>query len=184
VPEVTDPDVRILAGLSATLEGDYVHAGEDPWSGSPFAWILRCPSRQKGAIGEQLVAGWCAAKGLNVLRSHTSDFDRVIEGHRVEIKLSTLWASGGYKFQQVRNQDYDHLFCLGLSPFTAHAWVIPKSVLAERVIGHLGQHTGATGTDTAWIGFQADHPLEWMTPYGGSLGQAWAVLHSLGAGSH
>jgi hypothetical protein len=181
---VTDPDVQILASLSAAVEADYLRPDDHPWVGSPFEWILACPSRQKGAIGEQLVAGWCAAKGLDVIRSKNSDADRIIEGHRTEIKFSTLWTSGVYKFQQIRDQQYDHLFCLGLSPFDAHAWVIPKPVLLQHVIGKLGQHTGATGADTAWLSLRGDAPVAWMKPYGGRLSDAFQVLVSLGRGAN
>lgn len=176
---IDDPDVLLLATIAGTREGDYVRRGEDPWAGSPFAWILTTSSRQRGAIGEQLVAGWCAAKGFDVVRSRNSDADRIIHGHRVEVKFSTLWKSGGYKFQQVRDQDYDYLFCLGVSPFDASAWLIPKPVLFDHVIGHTGQHTGAGGTDTAWLSFMAAKPLPWLAPYGGSLAGVATALQSM-----
>lgn len=114
---ITDPEVNLLASIAGTIHQDYMAGEADPWEGSPFAWIKGRPSRQVGAIGEKLVAGWCAAKGFDVTAALNSDADRVIHGHRVEVKFSTLWASGGYKFQQIRDQNYDYLFCLGLSPF-------------------------------------------------------------------
>ncbi len=89
--------------------------------------------------------------------SPNSDADRVIHGYRVEVKFSTMWANDGYKFQQVRDQAYDQLFCLGVTPLDAHAWLVPKAVLFEHVIGHR-QHTGAGAADTAWLGFQSDNP--------------------------
>ena len=95
--EITDPTVRMLAEESQMLRGDYGKR-DSAWDGSPFAWIKARPSRQRGKIGEQLVAGWCAAKGLNVGPSGDSDADLVIEGRRVEIKFSTLWASSQFKF--------------------------------------------------------------------------------------
>jgi hypothetical protein len=93
--QITDPEVQKLAEVSAVLRADY---GKDDliWDGSPFAWIRSRPSRQRGAIGERLVAGWCAAKGLDVTRAPDSECDRLIEGLRVEIKFSTLWQSGIY----------------------------------------------------------------------------------------
>lgn len=181
---IADPETRILAGLADSLRADYEDGAVDPWAQSPFGWMKKRPSRQRGAIGERLVAGWCATKGFDVVRSPHSDADRVVEGHRIEIKLSTLWASGGYKFQQVRDQAYDHLFCLGLSPFSAHAWIVPKAVLHEHVIGVTGQHTGAAGTDTAWIGFPVANPPTWIRPYGGTLTEARDVLHGYGRGPH
>jgi hypothetical protein len=113
--QIKDPEVLMLATIASTLKGDYVREGpDDPWAGSPFAWIRTRPSRQVGKIGEQLVAGWCAAKGLDVTRSSHSEADRVIAGRRVEIKFSTLWESGVYKFQQLRDQDYEFAVCLGI----------------------------------------------------------------------
>jgi hypothetical protein len=179
-PVITDLEVLALSAISMGLQSEYVRPDVDPWLGSPFEWIMKTPSRTRGAVGEKLVAGWCAAKGATVTRSPDSEADRLINGHRVEIKFSTLWQSGGYKFQQIRDQNYAHLICLGISPFDAHCWVIPKPVLVEHVIGHMGQHTGATGQDTAWLGFFVDRPFPWMTAYGGTLEQAWRVLDGIG----
>jgi hypothetical protein len=44
----------------------------------------------------------------------------LINGHRVEIKFSTLWQEGIYNFQQIRDQNYEYAVCLGISPFEAH----------------------------------------------------------------
>jgi len=88
---VTDSEVQILASIATMLRSSYVREGAaDPWAGSPFAWIRTLPSRQVGKIGEQLVSGWCAAKGLDVVASPHSEADRIIGRHRVEIKFSTL----------------------------------------------------------------------------------------------
>lgn len=119
--QIKDPDVRRLASIASLLQSDY-EENED-WMGSPFAWIKTRPSRQVGKIGEQLVSGWCAAKGLSVGPSGDTEADKVIQGRRVEIKFSTLWKSGVYNFQQIRDQDYDFLLCLGWSPFDARCWV-------------------------------------------------------------
>ncbi len=145
--DIKDSEVRILASISTTLQVDYA-ADDLAWVGSPFAWIKTRPSRQVGVIGEKLVAGWLAAKGFDVTRSPDSEADRVVQGARAEIKFSTLWKSGVYKFQQLRDQDYRFVICLGVSPFDAHCWVIPKDV----VLVHWGagdgiesQHGGKKG---------------------------------------
>lgn len=67
---------------------------------------------------------------------------------------------------------------LGLSPFAASCWVVPKAV----IVGHplkLGlshQHGGRRGQDTIWLRFRASNPPEWLSSFGGSLAQAFAVL--------
>lgn len=170
--------MRILAGISLAIQAEYLSENRE-WEGSPFAWIKTRPSRQVGAIGEKLVAGWLAARDFNVTRSGDSDADRVIEGKRVEIKFSTRWENGGYKFQQLCDQNYDLVICLGVSPFDANCWVIPKAdVLRLWRVEHriASQHGGQNGTDTAWIDVKAENPPEWLAPYGGSLSDGIAVL--------
>jgi len=178
--QIVDLEVQALASIAAVLKSDYVKDGQaDPWAGSPFAWIRTCPSRQVGKIGEQLVAGWCAAKGLDVTASHDSEADRIVGGHRVEIKFSTLWESGVYTFQQIRDQNYDYAILLGLSPFDAHCWVVSKDQLRMHAIGHTPQHAGKAGTDTFWLSFPVTHPPVWLSPCGGTLAQAFDILKKI-----
>lgn len=172
---IKDPDVRILAAISGTLQADYAQAGES-WVGSPFAWIKLHSSRRRGKIGEQLVAGFLAAKGFDVARVSGSSADRLVNGCRVEIKFSTLWESGVYKFQQIRDQDYSVLLCLGISPFDAHCWAIPKTALRRPLPGFVGQHTGSAGKDTAWLSLNPLAVPDWMNPYGGRLRAAMESL--------
>ena len=88
---IVDPEVQALAMLAATLRSDYEGDDDSRWATSPFGWILQRPSRQVGKIGEQLVSGWCAMKGLSVGPSDNSEADRIIQGYRVEIDFSRLW---------------------------------------------------------------------------------------------
>jgi len=178
---IANPDVRLLAGISQALEAEYT-SEDTGWEGSPFAWIKKRPSRQIGKIGELLVAGWLAARGFNVSRSGDSDADRVIEDKRIEIKFSTLWANGNYKFQQLRDQRYEIAFCLGISPFDAHCWVIPKADIirlwkVEHIIA--SPHGGQDGADTAWIDVRPDNPPVWLRAYGGSLTDGLQLFSSL-----
>ena len=177
---IRDAEVQILAALATTLQADY--AKDDlPWHGSPFAWIKTRKSRQVGAIGEKLMSGYFATKGFNVTRSSNSDADRIIEGKRIEVKFSTLWATGSYKFQQLRDQDYDYAICLGVSPFDAHCWVIDKAEIIRRWRARDGitsQHGGAAGSDTGWLTVDPSAIPAWLQSRGGSLRQAVAVLSS------
>lgn len=95
---------------------------------------------------------------------------------RVEIKFSTLWEQGNYVFQQLRDQDYELVILLGLSPTAAHVWITPK---AEAMAHSLPQHGGAAGTDTRWISFRAANPPPWLEPYGGEIASAVEVLGQL-----
>jgi hypothetical protein len=183
---ITDTEVLALAALSGTLQSEY--ASEDlEWTGSPFAWIKSRPSRQVGTIGERLIAGWLAAKNFDVARSPDSDADRLVNGHRAEIKFSTLWKTGIYKFQQLRDQNYDFAICLGVSPFNAHCWVLPKTEIVARwkqsvsqgggeVDGIQPQHGGAGGRDTAWLTVDPTSQSPWLVGRGGRLADAASFL--------
>ncbi len=171
---ITDPDVQILASCSATLHADYADEDKE-WIDSPFAWIKTRPSRQVGVIGEKLVAGWLATKGFDVIRSPDSQADRIINGERAEVKFSTLWKGGFYKFQQLRDQNYKFAICLGVSPFDAHCWVLPKTVIMEQWGAGGGlesQHGGQAGTDTAWLSVTPGREPKWLCEYGGRLAEA------------
>ena len=169
---ITDPEVAFLAGLAGTLREDYISQREvEMWANSPFHWIKSRPSRQIGKIGESLVAGWAASKGFDVSRPNNSDHDKIIADLKVEIKFSTLWTNNEiFKFQQIRDQDYQYVFLLGLSPFDAQAWFVPKDKLLDPIPPALvPQHGGAAGTDTKWLSFQAASAPGWLLEFGGRL---------------
>ncbi len=174
----TDHGFGLMADIATALKREYVREGAvDPWADSPFYWIrTQGSSRRVGKIGEQLVSNWCAGNGLNVRLSGDSEADRIIGGRRVEIKFSTLWEGGFYKFQQLRDQNYEYAICLGISPHDAHCWVISKDMLRSHVIGHLPQHRGREGTDTFWLSVDPNHPQIWLRQCGGTLNEALQVL--------
>jgi hypothetical protein len=180
---IRDRDVQILAAHSRTLESDYA-SEEDEWDGSPFAWIKKRPSRQVGKIGESLVAGWLATKGLDVARAKGSEADLIITARkiRVEVKFSTLWKTGCYKFQQLRDQDYRFAICLGISPFDAHCWAIPKTVILDRWRkgdGISSQHRGKAGSDTAWLSVSPGEEPTWLREHGGSCSAGFQAITKL-----
>jgi hypothetical protein len=171
-------DSELLATAADFIRPEF-EKDKSPWAGSRFEWVLRLPSASKGKLGKRLVNQWCALKGLTINSSPDSQADMMINGHRVEIKFSTLWETGIYKFQQIRDQNYEYAVCLGISPFEAHCWVISKKVLKQNVIGHLGQHTGSKGQETAWFPVNPQSPPDWLLPFGGTLEEAYQVLKSL-----
>ena len=139
------------------------------------------PSRSIGAIGEKIVASWLAMHDFNVQRSPDSEADRVVEGKRIEIKFSTLWEAGQYVFQQIRNQNYEIIVFLGVSPNDAHCWVLPKLKVME--LWHTGvicgQHTGQGGGDTAWVHLHPSNDNPYFAPYGNSLHEALNAISKL-----
>ena len=175
---MTTTEFTLLSSAALFIKSEFTKEN-NTWNESPFNWILTLPSGSKGSLGKRLVKQWCALKELAVDKSPDSEADILINGHRVEIKFSTLWKSGIYKFQQIREQNYEYSILLGISPFEAHCWVVKKSILRKYVIGHLGQHTGSKGQETAWLTVNPKHPQEWLNQCGGTLEQAYTVLHGL-----
>lgn len=173
-----DGDLNLLVAMAGDLEEEYP-LQKDEWDESPFGWIKQQQSRTRGKIGEQLVAGWCAAKGFDVTSSPDSDSDRVIGGLRTEIKFSTLWKNGRFKFQQLRDQNYEIVVCLGISPFDAHCWVFPKDDLLGNPAGVRSQHGGRGGVDTRWLDVDPDDVPQWLQVRGGRLSDAYKSLSNL-----
>lgn len=118
---------------------------------------------------------WLWHFGLEVAGPSNAGHDRLVAGHKVEIKFSTLWEQGDYVFQQLRNQDYEYALLLGVSPLTAHAWLVPKS---QALSSSVPQHGGSVGTDTRWIRFAAASPPPWLEPFGGDLERARQVIRT------
>ncbi|RLP68335.1 hypothetical protein D9V29_14000 [Mycetocola manganoxydans] len=159
-----------LAHASNEIAADFPESRD--WRGSPFEWILSVPSATKGSIGRRLVAEWAANSGFDVRSirvdgQHYLDIDEL----RVQVKMSTLWSSGIYRFQQIRDRDYDYCLCLGLSPVDAHMWLLPKEALDIHVIGQLGQHTGIDSQETYWFDAGPGVVQSWLEPFGNDPAQ-------------
>lgn len=159
-----------LVEIAGSLQS-YYRDNSVTWKNSPFQWIKGgISSSQKGKVGKEIVWKFLEEYGFLLDKPPNHDSDFVVAGKRVEVKLSTLWEGGHYTFQQIRNQDYDILFCLGLSPTSAHAYVAKKSEIVWHKLAH--QHSGARGRDTWWISFKPpDCPHGWMQPHNGDLSQ-------------
>jgi hypothetical protein len=86
-----------------------------------------------------------------------------------------LWEKGMYKFQQIRDQNYDYLICLGISPFDAHCWIFEKKYAIRNATP---QHKSATGVDY-WIAVYPNKVNDWAEKCGGTLDQAYQILKNL-----
>ena len=175
-----DSDVRDIVRITESLYPDYSSTNL-AWEESPFSWIKNLSSKTRGKVGEQIVERWCRTHNFDVRNSPDSEADRIINGLRVEIKFSTLWKSGIYKFQQLRDQRYDVVICLGFSPFNVHCWVLPKTLVLEKwKSGEIrSQHGGSRGQDTAWLQVNPENPQPWLKPPSGKPDEAIQVLRGL-----
>lgn len=179
---IEDSEVGLLADLAEGFRDEYQTEEDLRWSRSPFGWIKLLPSATKGNVGERLVKRWCDARGIKVAVAPGTKADLTLEGRRTEIKMSTLWKKGVYKFQQIRDQDYELLVCLGISPLEAHVWVLEKDFLIRKigkVPGLTGQHKGADAQDTAWLSVSPTAVHSWMNEFGGDLREAMGRLKTL-----
>lgn len=130
----------------------------------------------KGALSRDIVREWLTANGLRTGKSPDREADLLVEKRRVEIKFSLLWEGGIYKFQQLRDQRYDSVICLGISPYNAHCWVHSKD---EVLKNWRGQHGGQQGKDTSEVNFRPGAEPLWFQPNGGRLADALTRIREL-----
>ena len=178
--KITDPDVKMLAETATTLESNYVDKAqkeERAWADSPFHWIRKKRGNTISKIGKELIGALCAARGLCVVDVRGTRANLLIEGHRVRLKTATL-SEGKYIFNQIRDEDFEYLVFLALSPFDAHCWVIPKHVAIDK---SLVQSSVQHGPRTDWTSFSPAHPPAGLRAYGGTISEAFAVLQRLTA---
>lgn len=139
----------------------------DPWADSPYAWVKQLPSASRGRAGVALVHRWSRTNGFDVTGRREKGHDLVAGTERLEVKMSTLWASGDYTFQAVRDTGYDTLVLLGISPHHVHLWAVPR----EAALSNVDRTTG-----NGWITVPAASPPDWLAGYGGSPAHTRRVL--------
>ena len=165
------------------------------WAGSPFKWIKDYPIKKIGQIGEDIVSNFLRDKDFSVLDAPGSEADKIVNGKRVEIKFATLSKDGKYIFNQIRDQKYDILLCVGVSPMDAHGWVSPKNNInngdfptesRDSVRGRYSfglQHGGDEGDGNTWqLSLTVPHSPPWMKPQNGKLSAMYEELRKLTGG--
>lgn len=60
----------------------------DPWVNTPFEGYMFLHNASKGSFGEKFVQKYMEQKGSTVKKKTNSGHDRVIDGHKTEIKFS------------------------------------------------------------------------------------------------
>lgn len=143
-----DP-VEWMGEILRTLEGETVprtKKRERSWESSPLCWLAArwVPPGTKGAAGREIVKALCRNAGLDISPHRRKDYTKIrVREHLVSVKFSLLGENNKYLFQNIKKEGYEFLFCLGVSPKCAHAWVIP----IERILNAGNQH----GNADKWI---------------------------------
>jgi hypothetical protein len=148
------------------------------WLGSPFAWIREHASGTKGSIGRGLAAAIFESIAPPVVRTGLA---LRVNGAQIRVKFSMAWNLQSFRFQQVRDDPFEYIFCLGLRPDVAYGWLIPRPELIVDGVWQerdnlTGQHGGIVGTDTHWFEVDPANPPEWLVHYGGTLAQVEARI--------
>lgn len=173
-------DINFISDVTDNMKEKYINE-DDMWKNSKFYWIKNLPSRTIGAIGEKIVEQWLTSNNFSVKRSPDSEADRIVNEKRVEIKFSTLWKGGFYKFQQIRNQNYDFIILFGLSPNDCHCWVMEKKqIMKLKMCGVIeGQHTGSHGNETSWIQLYPNNKNDYFKDNGNTLSKAISLINKI-----
>lgn len=157
----------------AEVEAENPAPSLEAWADSPYLFYKQQNSRTKGAIGEAIVENWLAGEGFTVTRAENAEHDRIVNGHKIEVKTSTPWEQGAeagqFSFSQIRDQDYEYAVLLGLTPDSQVCWIIPKDVVRAM---SKPQHGGSAGSDTRWLQFPYDTPPAGLAVYGGTMDAA------------
>ena len=105
---------------------------------------------------------------------HNSTQTAKINKKLIQIKTSSLWRGGFYKFQQIRRTDkFDLLFCFGISPGNVHCWIIERYLIIndigfwEDFEGLENQH--ANEETTRWLKVNPKNVADSLKPWGGEL---------------
>lgn len=174
----SEKDFEFLTQVLRGLESQ--HPGTEVWDESPFKWVLTQPSATKGSIARRLVTAWANLHGIFPEQvSRDNQIYLEVNDALIQVKFSTLWDTGYYRFQQIRDRDYDYCLCLGLAPFDVNAWLIPKDILDTHVIGTKGQHTGTGSGETWWLEVSPSGTETWLQEYGGQLNDVAEQLKTL-----
>jgi hypothetical protein len=72
-------------------------SSNNPWEGTPFEKYYQTGAKQKGALGELIVASFLESEGMIVDKSKNQGHDRIVNNYKTEIKFSCA---------SKRNQDF------------------------------------------------------------------------------
>jgi hypothetical protein len=122
------------------------HNTRDPWTGTPFQGYVHMDPKQKGEFGERFVERYASLRGFLVERAATSTapYDRIIGGHRTEIKFSLAMRhrDGGVTPNRfiinhaAKGKDWDRFIFVCINGGDEQDWVVKWFTKAD-FISHL-----------------------------------------------
>lgn len=123
----------------------------DPrYIGTPFEHIKLMGPKVKGSRFEKITDCILKKLGHSVVAPNTTDFDRIINKKRTEIKGSLLdkGKKPKFSFLQIRpNQEYDQILFAMFYPDKVDLVVMPKSLVVKHIENGVfkKQHAGKKG---------------------------------------
>ena len=113
------------------------NAGKSYYDGSPFEKLVKLSSKSKGTFFEMIVHEFLESNCHDVKRAESSDYDRLIDGVKTEIKGSTRWkGSYSFRWQQLRmDEDYDDVIFLAVDYNEIRLYSSSKSKLIDTMNG-------------------------------------------------
>lgn len=171
---------ELLSQRSEQLSLQYTDEDGNPWGDSPFSWLRNRAPGTKGKAGRDFATALIQAAGVGVTPNGLA---LQVNGQTVKTKLSLMGEAGTLIFQQIKDDDFDYLICIGLYPVDSYGWIIPKSEIL--VDGNLQDRQGLTAQHVSEEGIPSDYwitnldaanPFAWLAPFGGTTEQLTHVI--------
>ena len=108
---------------------------KDRYANSPFLPLKQLTSRTKGAKFEQILQEHLEKLEYKVAKAKNGNWDRTINGKKIEIKGSFLWDGTDYfKWQQIRiDQDYDYIVFLAFYPNSLEIYIADRETVHREI---------------------------------------------------
>jgi hypothetical protein len=111
----------------------------DPYSFSAFKELKNLSSRRKGLEMEKIFELIAKSYGFEVSKNDgtaSSDYDRICQNKRIEVKGSFLWEGVNvFRWQQIRtNQQYDYIVFLAFYPDEVKCYYASKEDVISNVV--------------------------------------------------
>lgn len=123
-------DFEALVKIYNTLKHKYMNERKFAWENSPFAELIPTFGiKDTGIIGEAMIFALMELYGISVKTAlvNNDDYDLMINGKRIEIKFATQSKVGVFTANQIRDQNYDYMLIIGLSPNNITYWLFDKA---------------------------------------------------------